>query len=164
MPSVDVVSKLNIQEIDNAIHSVQKELSQRYDFRNSKSKVELNKNEKILTILADDEMKYKAMQEIILQRLAGRKVSPKIVDFGKEEKAAGSMIRVIAKLKDGVDGDTARKIVKMVKETKLKVQGAIQGEQVRLSGNKIDDLQTIIHLLLKDESIPVPLQFVNMKR
>ena len=74
------------------------------------------------------------------------------------------MIRVVAKLKEGVDGDTARKIVKMVKETKLKVQAAIQGEQVRLSGNKIDDLQTIIHALLKDESIPVPLQFVNMKR
>ena len=76
MPSVDIVSKLEMQEIDNAINSVQKELSQRYDFRNSKSKIELNKTEKTLTILADDEMKYHAIQEIILQRLAGRKVSP----------------------------------------------------------------------------------------
>ncbi len=164
MPSVDVVSKLDMQEIDNAINTVQKEMNQRYDFRNSKSKVELNKTDKTLTILADDEMKFRAIKEMIQQRLSARKVSPKIVDFGKEESAAGSMIRVIAKLKEGVDADTARKIVKMVKDTKLKVQAAIQGEQVRLTGAKIDDLQTILHLLLQDETIPVPVQFVNMKR
>ena len=164
MPSVDVVSKLDMQEIDNAINTVQKEMSQRYDFRNTKSKVELNKTEKTLTILADDDMKFRAIKEMVQQRMSARKVSPKIVEFGNEEAAAGSMIRVVAKLKEGVDADTARKIVKMVKDTKLKVQAAIQGEQVRLTGAKIDDLQTIIHLLLQDATIPVPLQFVNMKR
>ena len=164
MPSVDVVSKLNLQEIDNAVNSVKKELSQRFDFRNSKSNLELNKTEKTITILADDNMKYRAIKEILIQRLAGRKVSPKVIEFGNEEPAAGSMLRVIAKLKEGVDPDTSRKIVKIVKETKLKVQAAIQDEQVRLTGPKIDDLQTILHRLINDETIPVPLQFVNMKR
>ena len=164
MPSVDVVSEVNLQEVDNAVNAVKRELENRYDFRGSKTEIELNKKEKTIRIITEDEMKLRAIKDMLIQRFIARKLSPKVLDFSHQEEASLGNIRVIVKLREGLSGDDARKVVKIVKDSKLKVQAAIQGDQVRLSGNKIDDLQTIMQALRADESISVPLQFTNMKR
>jgi len=164
MPSVDVVSRLDIQEIDNAVNAVKKEIANRFDFRNSNTEVELNKHEKSIRLLVADDMKLRAVKEMLVGRLIARKVSPKILDFGAEEKAANGMLRVDVRLREGLTADDARLVVKIAKDSKLKVQASIQGDQVRLSGNKIDDLQAILQLARANESITVPLQFINMKR
>jgi uncharacterized protein YajQ (UPF0234 family) len=164
MPSVDVVSKIDMQEVDNAINSAKKEIANRYDFRGSKTELELNKSDNSIRIVTEDDMKLRAIKEIVVGRLVSRKVSPKVLDFKPEEKASLGMIRVNIALKEGLNADDARVVTKAVKESKLKVQAAIQGDQVRLSGNKIDDLQEIMQQLRSNQDLTVPLQFVNMKR
>lgn len=164
MPSVDIVSQIDMQEVDNAVNIVKKEMANRYDFRHSKSEIELNKTDKTIRIVADDDMKLRAIKEMLVGRFIQRKVSPKVLDFGAEEKAALGLIRIFVKLKQGIDPENSRKIVKIAKDMKLKVQVTIQGEQVRLNGNKIDDLQAIMQAVRADESVTVPVQFVNMKR
>ncbi|MBX7246179.1 MAG: YajQ family cyclic di-GMP-binding protein [Candidatus Sumerlaeaceae bacterium] len=164
MPSVDVVSKLDMQEVDNAVNAVLKEIASRYDFRGSTTEVELVKNDKKIKLLVADDMKLRAVKEMLVGRFVARKLSAKILDFGKEEPASQGNIRVEVTLREGLTGDDARRAVKITKDSKLKVQASIQGDQVRLSGNKIDDLQAIMQLLREDKEISVPLQFVNMKR
>jgi uncharacterized protein YajQ (UPF0234 family) len=164
MPSVDVVSELDLQEIDNAINTVNKELANRYDFRGSKTEVELDKKGKLIKILTEDDMKVKAIRETITARFIARKVSPQVLEFGEPEAAASSMIRIEVKLKEGLSQDDCRRVIKIVKDSKMKVQASNQGDQVRLTGTKIDDLQAILALLRADEEILVPLQFTNMKR
>jgi uncharacterized protein YajQ (UPF0234 family) len=164
MPSVDVVSELDLQEIDNAINTVNKELANRYDFRGSKTTVELDKKAKTIKILTEDDMKLKAIREMITARFISRKVSPQVLDYGEPEAASQGMIRILVKLKEGLSPDDCRRVVKIVKDSKLKVQAANQGDQVRLSGAKIDDLQAIMAALRADKEISVPLQFTNMKR
>jgi uncharacterized protein YajQ (UPF0234 family) len=164
MPSVDVVSEVDLQEVDNAVNTVIKEIQNRYDFRGSKTEIELNKKDKTIRILTEDDMKFKAIQDMIVARFIARKVSPKVLDFGKEEEASLGNKRVTVKLKEGLDAENTRRVTKLVKDSKLKVQASIQGEQVRLSGNKIDDLQAVMQMLRTNEEITVPLQFTNMKR
>src|SRR5262249_42757432 len=143
---------------------VKKEIANRYDFRGSNTEVELNKNDKTIKLVVADDMKLRAVKEMLVSRFVARKVSPKVLDFGKEEEAALGAIRLNVKLREGLDQDNARKVVKTAKDSGLKVQAAIQGEHVRLTGNKIDDLQAIMQKLREDDSIAVPLQFDNMKR
>lgn len=164
MPSVDVVSEVDMQEVDNAVNAVKREMENRYDFRGSKTELELNKKDKTVRIVTEDDMKLRAIKDMLVQRFIARKLSPKVLDFTHEEEASLGNVRVVVKIKEGVDSDNARRIVKSVKDSKLKVQASIQGEQVRLSGNKIDDLQAVMQTLRGDESITVPLQFTNMKR
>lgn len=164
MPTVDVVSEVDIQEVDNAVNTVLKEIQNRYDFRGSKTEVELNKKDKAIRIVTEDDMKLKAIQDMLVSRFIARKLSPKVLDFGKEEEASLGNKRVNVKLKEGLDADNTRRVTKMVKDSKLKVQAAIQGEQVRLTGTKIDDLQAVMQMLRTNEEITVPLQFTNMKR
>lgn len=164
MPSVDIVSEIDMQEADNAINAAKKEIENRYDFRGTKTELELNKKDGKINLEVPDEMKLKAVKEILVGRFVARKLSPKVLEFGTPEPASQGALRVEVKLKQGLDSDDARHIVKFVKETKLKVQASIQGDQVRLSGNKIDDLQTIMQALRADEEISVPVQFTNMKR
>ncbi|MGI8908848.1 MAG: YajQ family cyclic di-GMP-binding protein [Candidatus Sumerlaeaceae bacterium] len=164
MPSVDVVSEVDLQEVDNAVNTVIKEIQNRYDFRGSKTEVELNKKDKTIKLVTEDDMKLKAIQDMLVSRFIARKLSPKVLDFGTEEGAALGMKRVSVKLKEGLDADNTRRVTKLVKESKLKVQAAIQGEQVRLTGTKIDDLQAVMQMLRGNEEITVPLQFTNMKR
>jgi uncharacterized protein YajQ (UPF0234 family) len=153
-----------MQEVDNAVNIVLREIANRYDFRGSNTEVELNKKDKAIKVVVADTMKLKAVKEMLVGRFIARKISSKVLDFGTEEDAALGTIRLNVKLREGLDGDNARRVTKIVKESKLKVQAAIQGDQVRLSGNKIDDLQAIMEMLRGDESITVPLQFTNMKR
>lgn len=164
MPSVDVVSEVDMQEVDNAINAVQKEIQNRYDFRGSKTELELNKKDKTIKLVTEDDMKLRAIKEMLSSRFIARKLDPKVLDFSKEEDATLGMKRVSVKLKEGLTGDDARRVTKMVKESKLKVQASIQGDQVRLQGTKIDDLQAVMQMLRQDDEIGVPLQFTNMKR
>lgn len=164
MPSVDVVSEVDLQEVDNAVNAVLKEIQNRYDFRGSKTELELNKKDKTIRVVTEDEMKLRAIKEMLASRFIARKLDPKVLDFSKEEEAALGMQRVLVKLKEGLTGDDARRVTRLVKESKLKVQASIQGDQVRLQGNKIDDLQAVMQMLRQDSDISVPLQFTNMKR
>ncbi len=164
MPSVDIVSEVDLQEVDNAVNAVVKEMQNRYDFRGSKTELELNKKDKTIKLVTEDEMKLRAIKEMLSSRFIARKLDPKVLDFSKEEDASMGNKRVLVQLKEGLTGDDARRVTKLVKETKLKVQASIQGDKVRLQGNKIDDLQAVMQILRQDSEISVPLQFTNMKR
>ena len=130
MPSFDIVSKIDMTEITNAVAGVSREISQRFDFKGSKSTVELKDKE--IIILADDALKLKQVHELVLTYVTRRKVEVSCLDFGKEEKAAGAMIRQIVKVKQGIDQETAKKISKAIKDSKKKVQDSIQGDELRV--------------------------------
>ena len=162
MPSFDIVNKVDLQEVDNAVTNTRKMTQTRYDFRGSKTEIELNRKDSKISILTEDSMKMKAIEGELIVNLVKRKVDAKSVKFGEPERAAGDMVKLDADIIAGIDKDTARKIVKMIKETKMKVQAAIQEDQVRVSGKKIDDLQKVI-ALLKEKDLGVPLQYINMR-
>lgn len=163
MPTVDVVSKLDMQAVDNAINQANRRLSQRYDFKGVEYAIELNRKENLLRVEVPDEMKLKAVKETVVGCLHDQGVSPKVIDWGDREAAALGAIRLKCKLVEGIEKDLAKKVVAMVKETGLKVKASIQGDQVRLEGKKIDDLQAVM-AKLREADLPVPLQFDNMKR
>lgn len=162
MPSFDIVNKVDLQEVDNALNNTRKMTQTRYDFRGSKTEIELNRKDSKISILTEDSMKMKAIENELIANLVKRKVDAKSVKFGDPERAAGDMVKLDAEILAGIDKETARKIVKMIKETKMKVQAAIQEDQVRVSGKKIDDLQSVI-ALLKEKDLGVPLQYINMR-
>jgi len=162
MPSFDIVNKVDLQEVDNALNNTRKMTQTRYDFRGSKTEIELNRKDSKISILTEDSMKMKAIENELIANLVKRKVDAKSVKFGDSERAAGDMVKLEAEILAGIDKETARKIVKMIKETKMKVQAAIQEDQVRVSGKKIDDLQSVI-ALLKEKDLGVPLQYINMR-
>jgi len=162
MPSFDIVNKVDLQELDNAVNMTKKVIETRYDFRKSKTEITLNKKEMGLHIVTEDDMKLKAVQGELAGNLVRRKIDAKTVDYGEVEPTSKGMIKQSARLREGIDKDTARKIVKLIKDMKLKVQAQIQDQQVRVTGKKIDDLQAII-AMLKEKDLDVPLQYVNMK-
>ena len=160
MPSFDVVSKTEIAEVDNALNGLRREIGTRFDFKNSKCSIERQEN--LLTILADDDMKLRQMQELLKAHLVRRKLDAGALEFKDPEKAAGSSLRQFVTVKQGIDQAIAKRIVKAIKDAKLKVQAAIQGEQVRVTGKKRDDLQDVI-ALLRNSDIAVPLQYENFR-
>lgn len=160
MPSFDIVSKVDMQEVDNAVNQVKKEIGQRYDFKGSKSEIELK--EEAITVLADDDYKLKAVIDILQSKIINRKISLKSLDYGNEEPASGGMIRQVINIKQGIATEKGKEINKIIKDAKMKVQSQIQGDQVRVTGKKIDDLQEVIQLL-KSKDLGVDLQFVNMR-
>lgn len=162
MPSFDIVSRVDLQEIDNAVNITKKAILSRYDFRHSKTEIVLDKKEKKIRVTTEDDMKMRAVQDALIENLAKRKVDRKFVEPKGDEPAAHGMLQRELAIKEGVDSDTARQIVKIIKERKLKVQAAIQDNQVRVTGKKIDDLQEVIQLL-RSARISIPLQFVNMQ-
>lgn len=163
MPSFDIVSRVDFQEIDNAVNITKKAILSRYDFRNSKTEITLDKKEKRIHVTTEDDMKLRAVQDSLIENLVKRKVDRKFLELEETAPAAHGMIQRELSIKEGVDSDTARNIVKMIKDRKLKVQAAIQDNQVRVTGKKIDDLQEVIQLL-RGSQMPIPLQFVNMQR
>lgn len=163
MASFDVVSKLDMQKIDNAINVANRKISQRYDFKGLHILLELNKKDKALKVEVPDEMKLKAVQEIVIGSLMDQGVSPKVVDWGKQEEASLGAIRLHCKLQEGIEKDLSKKITAAVKESGKKLKAQIQGDQVRIEGKSIDDLQEVI-AKLKAMDLDVPLQFENMKR
>lgn len=162
MASFDIVSRIDLQELDNAVNITKKTLQSRYDFRESKTEITLDKKDKKINVTTEDEMKMRAVQETLVENLVKRKVDIKCLEVKPSEMAARGMIQKAITIKEGVDSDTARSIVKMIKDQKMKVQAAIQEKQVRVTGKKIDDLQAVIKML-RSSNLPIPLQFINMQ-
>ncbi|MEX0804263.1 MAG: YajQ family cyclic di-GMP-binding protein [Candidatus Binatia bacterium] len=162
MPSFDIVNRIDLQEVDNAVNITKKTIQTRYDFRESKTEIALDKKDKKITVTTEDEMKMRAVQETLVENLAKRKVDTKCLEVKASEMAAHGMIQREISIKEGIDSDTARSIVKLIKDQKLKVQAAIQEKQVRVTGKKIDDLQIVIKLL-RSSNMSIPLQFINMQ-
>lgn len=161
MPSFDIVVKVDLQEVDNAINMAQKELAQRYDFKGSKSKIEWDKKEEI-SIVGDDEFKLKAVIDIVQGKMIKRGISIKNIIFEKIEPSFEGTVRQKLKLQQGIPTEKAKEINKLIKEAKLKVQSQIQDEQVRVTGKKRDDLQEVIGLLRKTD-LGLDFNFVNMR-
>jgi len=160
--SFDIISEVDLQEIDNAINQAKKEIALRYDFRGSKSSFEFDRNAKKITILADDDMKLKAMKDILATKGAKRNISPKAFKYKEAEPALGGAFRQEVEVICELPQEVSKQIVRWIKESKLKVQGSIQGEKVRVSGRKKDDLQAI-QVLLREKSVEVPFQFANYR-
>ena len=163
MPSFDVVSKINIQEIENSVNMVNRDIINRFDFRGSNTKLTFNKKENYILIETNAEMRLNIVQDMLEKRAIGRSVSLKVFIFNNAEKASGMNIRQKVDLQQGISKDNAKNINKLIKDSKLKVQSQIQDEQIRVSAKKIDDLQKIISIIKKME-MDLPLQFVNMKK
>ena len=162
MPSFDVVSRVDMQEMDNAVNQVKKEISTRFDFRGSKTEMGLDRKEGRINVLTEDDMKLRAIKDMLIAKVVRRSIDAEALTFGTPEKAAGDMVRQTVSVTNGIDVDTARKVVKVVKDAKLKVQAAIQGDEVRVTGKKRDDLQEVI-ATLKEADLGMPLQFVNYR-
>ena len=160
--SFDIVSKIDLQEVTNALHQTTKEMQTRYDFKGSKSSVELKTKEHQVIVLADDDLKRRAILDILQNKFVKRGVPLKGISYGTPEDAAGGMIRQTLSLQAGIDKENARLLVKMIKDSKLKVQAAIQEDQVRVTAGKIDDLQAVIKLL-READLAFDTQFVNYR-
>ncbi|SHJ46398.1 hypothetical protein SAMN05444401_3111 [Clostridium amylolyticum] len=158
--SFDVVSQVDIQEVDNAVNQAKKEISQRYDFKNSKSEIELGKDE--IKIISDDEYKLETVIEILKAKLIKRGISPKALEFGKVEKATLGTARVNAKIVNGIAKDKAKEIVSEIKNSKIKVQAQIMEDQLRVTGKAKDDLQAVMSML-KEKDFNIALQFTNYR-
>ena len=160
MPTFDIVSKTDMTSVENALQGVAKEMQVRYDFKGSKS--EVSKNDDVITILADDELKRRQVEELLITHLTRKGVDTKALEFGKPEQAAGNMIRQAIQVRQGVQREVAQKIVKAIKSSKLKTQAAIQGDEIRVSGKKRDDLQATM-AMIKALDLALPLQFENFR-
>jgi hypothetical protein len=160
--SFDVVSKVNLQEVVNAVQQASREIGTRFDFRGSASMIEWNEKDLTLTLVSDDEHKLKSVVDILETKLVKRGVSIKALEFGKIEPAGGARVRQDVKVQQGIPSEKAKAMVKAIKDRKLKVQASIQSDQVRVSGRNKDDLQVVI-ALLKGEDFGLPLQFTNYR-
>jgi hypothetical protein len=160
MPSFDVVSKTDLAEVDNALAGIAREIGTRFDFKGSECSVE--RTDAVMTLLADDDLKLRQMQELIKVHFTRRKVDAGALDFKDPEKASGNKLRQLITIKQGIDAELAKRLVKEIKGSKLKVQAAIQGDELRISGKKRDDLQEAI-AAIRALKIVQPLQFVNFR-
>lgn len=160
--SFDVVSEVNMQELKNALDQATKEIKQRFDFKDSKTEITLKEKEKELVVVSDDDYKLKAVHEIIKAKCVKRGVSLKAFDYGTVDPALSGTVRQVAKIQSGLTSEKAKEITKAVKDSKLKVQAQIQGEQVRILGKSKDELQSAI-AFLKGKDFGIDLQFMNYR-
>lgn len=160
MPSFDIVSKTEMPEVDNAVANASREIAQRYDFKGSQSTITFENDE--ILLFADDDLKLRQLHEVLQGNLAKRGVEVGVLDYQKTEQAAGQSVRQKVVIKQGIDKELAKQIVKDIKANKLKVQVAIQGEELRVTGKKRDDLQSVIQFC-KDMALEQPLQYVNFR-
>jgi cyclic-di-GMP-binding protein len=160
MPSFDIVSRVDLAEVDNAIAGITREVATRFDFKGSKCTIARNEGE--IALAADDELKLKQMHELLKVHLTRRKVEAAALDYKPPQKAAGNTLRQTILLRQGIDADLARRLVREIKDSKLKVQVAVQGGELRVSGKKRDDLQAAI-ALVRGLSIEQPLQYLNFR-
>lgn len=158
--SFDVVSEVNMQEVDNAVNQAKKELSQRYDFKGSKAEINLDKDE--IKIIAEDEFRIRSIIDILQSKLVKRGVPLKSLDYGKIEPSAGGMDRQIIKIQRGISKEKGKEVVAAIKASKLKVQAQIMEDQVRVSGKSKDDLQAVIQML-REKDFGIELQFTNFR-
>lgn len=160
MPSFDVVSKVDMQEVDNAVNSVVREITNRYDFKGSNTSLE--RQDDVITILAAGDYQLTQVQDMLKVHFTRRKIDPQSLSFETEEKASGNMLRQQVKVKQGIDKEIAKNIIKEIKNSKLKVQASIRGEEVRVEGKKRDDLQQVMSQL-KSLKVDLPLQYINFR-
>lgn len=160
MPSFDIVSKVDMQEVDNAVNQAIKEISQRYDFKGSKSEITQEKD--AIKVLSDDDYKLKAVIDVLQSKFLKRNISIKALQYGKVEQASGGMARQIITIQQGISKEKGKEIIAAIKESKIKVQAQIQDEQVRVTGKNRDDLQETIQLL-KGKDLGVEMQFLNFR-
>lgn len=160
--SFDIVSEVDMQEVDNAINQAQKELAQRYDFKGTKCSIEFKKEEKKMTLLADDDFKLKALQDIVESRFAKRGVSIKSIDYKTPDNAFGGSLRQVAEITSGLPKEKAKEVVQLIKNMGLKVQTQIEGEKLRVISAKKDDLQAVM-AGLRGANFSLPLQFTNFR-
>ncbi len=160
MPSFDVVSEVDEHEVANAIDQANREISTRFDFKGSDARVD--SSDMTLTLFADDEFKVGQVRDILENKLVRRKVDVGCLDYSEVESAAGDTARQSVAVRQGIDQERARKLVKLIKDMKMKVQTAIQGDKLRVTGKKRDDLQAVI-AMLKDKDLGLPLQYVNFR-
>ena len=160
--SFDVVSKVDLQEVANAVQQASKEIVTRFDFRGSASKIELKEKELEVVLVSDDEHKIKSVIDILETKLVRRGVAVKALDYGKVEAAAGGTVRQVARIQQGIPSEKAKEIVKAIKDRKLKVQASIQADQVRVSGRSKDDLQNAM-AIVREGDFGLPLQFTNYR-
>lgn len=162
MPSFDIVSKIDFQEIDNAVNNTTREMGSRYDFKSVIWSIELDKKEKKIEINTESDYCLEQIQASLKGAFVKRKLDPIALDFGNIEKAGGKTLRQFVKIKEGIDQENAKKITKFFKQSKLKVQASIQGDEVRISGKSRDDLQQAIQDV-KNLGLEIPLQFINFR-
>lgn len=160
MPSFDIVSRIDLAEVDNALAGMTREIGTRFDFKGSKCTI--TRQDSILTVLADDELKLKQMHELLKVHLTRRKVDPAALDYKTPEKASGNTLRQTIILRQGVDAALARQLIREIKDSKLKVQVSIQGDELRVIGKKRDDLQAAI-AVARGLKIEQPLQYINFR-
>jgi len=160
MPSFDVVCEVDVQEMDNAVNQVKKELTTRYDFKHSKASIELKDGK--ITLVGDDANNLNTVAEILRAKMVRRKLEVNALEYGGIEAASGDTRRQVITVKQGVDQESAKKIVKRIKDEKMKVQAAIQGDQVRITGKKRDDLQAAMSLV-RGMDVDRPLSFTNFR-
>ncbi|MBS57000.1 MAG: YajQ family cyclic di-GMP-binding protein [Rickettsiales bacterium] len=160
MPSFDVVNRLDFQEIDNAIANVTREINNRYDFKGSETSIERKDND--LTVVTDDELKLNQVHDLIITHLVRRKVDPLCLSKKSAEKAGGNKVRQFYSFIEGIEQSIAKKITADVKNSKIKVQVKINGNELRVDGKKKDDLQTVMKMI-EDSKIGIPVQFVNFR-
>ncbi len=160
--SFDIVSEVNLQEVDNALNQARKEISQRYDFKDSKTSIDFNQKEKQIVVITDDEFKLKSVIDILQSKLIKRSVPIRALSYGKIEPAADSTVRQVISLRVGIDKENARTLVKIIKDSKLKVQAQIMDDQVRVTGKSKDDLQEVMKLV-RGSDLPFAMQFVNYR-
>ena len=160
MPTFDVVSRLDLQEIDNAVSNVLREIKTRYDFKGSETTLERKDHD--LTVVTDDELKLKQVHDLIVTHFVRRKVNPLCLKEGIKEKAGGDKVRQVYKLNEGIEQVIAKKITADVKSSKLKVQIKINGNELRVDGKKKDDLQAVMGMI-EEAKIGIPIQFINFR-
>jgi len=160
--SFDIVSSVDMQEVDNAVNQAIKELRNRYDFRGSKSSIELLKSEKKILIIGDDDLKLRNLQDILKTRMAARDISVKALKFEEPEKAFEGTLRQEVELINGIPQDKAKDIVRLIKESGVKAQASIQGDEIRVTSKSRDELQSVIQML-REASLEIPLQFTNYR-
>ncbi len=162
MPSFDIVSRVNFAELDNAVNNTTKAVAARFDFRGATAEITIDRKEKTMKFVADDSMKLRGLREMFESAAFKRGLVPATFDWQEPEPTIAGKLKCSVKLRDGLEQDLAKQIVKLVKDSKMKVQASIQGEEVRVTGKQIDDLQSVIKLV-NGAGLGVPLQFVNMK-
>lgn len=160
--SFDIVSRVDMQEVLNSVQQAAKEMSQRFDFKGSKSSIEFSKDKAEITLISDDEQKLKSVIDILQSKLAKRKVSLKSLQYGKVELASGGTVRQVITLQQGISQEKAKEIVKIIKDSKLKVQAETQKDQLRVRAKKIDDLQAVISML-KEKDLGIHTEFLNYR-
>lgn len=162
MPSFDITNKTDFQKLDNALHVAQKEISTRFDFKDTQSQLSLDQKNKLISVETASELKMDAIVDVLLSRMIKQGVDAKSIDLSKEPEISGKMYRKKIPVKDGIDKEQAKKIVKLIKDSSLKVQAAIMDDMIRVTGKKIDDLQSVIAIVRQAE-LEIPVQFGNMK-